>query len=70
MEDGTSRVPTATFLLGIKLTGSQATWVVHDMNVEQLAAVDPSRKEKLLEFREAIATNYLYPLDDSTAIYE
>ena len=40
------------------------------MNVEQLAAVDPSRKEKLLEFREAIATNYLYPLDDSTAIYE
>lgn len=54
----------------IRLTGSQSTWIVHDMNAEDVAAGDPTRKQKLLHLKETIATELVYPLDESTYIIE
>jgi Rps23 Pro-64 3,4-dihydroxylase Tpa1-like proline 4-hydroxylase len=52
-----------------RLTAVEAVWIAHDMDVDKITK-DPIRKQKLDSLREAIANEYLYPLDTSTCIIE
>jgi Rps23 Pro-64 3,4-dihydroxylase Tpa1-like proline 4-hydroxylase len=52
-----------------QLNADAAAWIAHDMDVDKITK-DPIRKQKLLGLREAIANEYLYPLDKSTHVIE